>query len=138
MPILRPDGSVVSSPGYDPESRLYLWGGPFAAVPNDPQAAIAVLKDALRDFPFVENHHHAAALALLLTSMIRRTLPSAPLFGISAREASTGKGALAQLAAIMATGRRAPETPWPSSSEEQRKAILAALQAAGHCFSSTT
>ena len=63
----------------------------------------------------------------MLTSVIRRQLPAAPMFGISAREAGTGKGALASLAAIMATGRRAPETPWPATADEQRKVITATL-----------
>lgn len=64
---------------------------------------------------------------MLLTAVSRRQLPTAPLFGISSREAGTGKGALASLAAIMATGRRAPETPWPTNSDEQRKVITATL-----------
>ena len=49
------------------------------------------------------------------------------MFGISAREAGTGKGVLASLAAIMTTGRRAPETPWPSHTDEQRKVITSVL-----------
>ncbi|HEX6011810.1 MAG TPA: hypothetical protein VFY87_08420 [Geminicoccaceae bacterium] len=108
VPILRPDGTVVTTPGYDAESRLYLHGGPFAPIGGDPKAALGVLLDAVREFPFVEPHHRSAALAKLLTTTCRRALPSAPMFGVSAREAGTGKGALVQLAAIMATGRRAP------------------------------
>jgi putative DNA primase/helicase len=127
VPILRPDGRVVTRTGYDPASRLYLHGGPFAPVGRDPRGALAVLLDALREFPFVEPHHRSAALALLLTAVIRRQLPAAPMFGISAREAGTGKGALAGIAAILATGRRAPENPWPVTADEQRKAITAAL-----------
>ena len=127
VPILRPDGSVVTVPGYDRESRLFLHGGPFEPIPADPKAALAVLLEAINEFPFVEPHHRSAALALLLTSVIRRQLPAAPMFGISAREAGTGKGAMSQLGAIMQTGRRAPETPWPTSAEEQRKSITAAL-----------
>ena len=128
VPILRPDGSVETTPGYDPESRLYLHGGPFEPIGDDPEAALAVLLDALRDFPFVENHHRSAALAMLLTSVVRRLLPSAPLFGVSARAASTGKGALASLATIMATGQRGAEQPWPNGdAEEQRKVITSTL-----------
>ena len=127
VPILRPNGRVVTTPGYDRPSRLFLCGGPFAPMANDPKAALAVLVDALGEFPFVLPHHQSAALALMLTAVIRRQLPAAPMFGISAREAGTGKGALASLAAIMATGRRAPETPWPATADEQRKVITATL-----------
>lgn len=127
VPILRPNGSVVVAPGYDRASQLFLHGGPFAPIPEDPKAALAFLIDAVSEFPFVAPHHRSAALALLLTSVIRRQLPAAPMFGISAREAGCGKGALAQLAAVMATGRRAPETPWPAGTEEQRKSITSVL-----------
>ena len=127
VPILRPNGQVVTALGYDTSSRLYLHGGPFKSITNDPQAAMGVLLDVLSEFPFVRLHHRSAALSLLLTSVIRRQLTSAPMFGVSAREAGTGKGALAALASIMATGRRSPETPWPASPEEQRKLITATL-----------
>ena len=128
VPILRSDGSIKSSPGYDPESRLYLHGARSAApLFHSPRAALDLLLDALREFPFVKPHHRSAALALLITSVIRRQLPSSPMFGISAREAGTGKGVLASLAAIMTTGRRAPETPWPSHTDEQRKVITSVL-----------
>ena len=127
VPILRPNGRVVTTPGYDRPSRLFLCGGPFAPMASDPKAALAALVDALGEFPFVLPHHQSAALALMLTAVIRRQLPAAPMFGISAREAGTGKGALASLAAIMATGRRAPETPWPATADEQRKVITATL-----------
>ena len=127
VPILRPNGRIVTTPGYDRPSRLFLCGGPFAPMASDPKAALAALVDALGEFPFVLPHHQSAALALMLTAVIRRQLPAAPMFGISAREAGTGKGALASLAAIIATGRRAPETPWPATADEQRKVITATL-----------
>ena len=106
VPILRPDGRLVTRPGYDKTSRLFLHGGPFEPAGDDPYYALAVLKDALSEFSFVDKKHRSAALSLLLTTVCRRSLSSAPLFGVSARDAGTGKGTLATLAAIMATGKR--------------------------------
>ena len=47
VPILRPNGRVVTAHGYDRASRLFLYGGPFAPITNDPKAALALLVDAL-------------------------------------------------------------------------------------------
>src|SRR3954447_11480655 len=136
VPILHPDGGVRNEPGHDARSGLYLDPGParFPAIPPAPtQADAAAALDALKappsEFPFVEPHHRSAALAMVLTAVVRRQLPSAPMFGVSAREAGTGKGLLVDVAAIVATGRRAPVTPFSEAEEEARKHITAALAA---------
>jgi putative DNA primase/helicase len=97
--------------------------------------ALAKLRAILTDFPFndgdddQEGLSESVALAMLLTAVVRRSLPTAPMFGIDAYEAQSGKTLLAQIAAIMATGRRTAERPWSASEEERRKALGAALEA---------
>ena len=97
--------------------------------------ALAKLRAILADFPFndadddQEGLSEAVALAMLLTAVVRRSLPTAPMFGIDAFEAQSGKTLLAQIAAIMATGRKTAERPWSASEEERRKALGAALEA---------
>ena len=138
VPIVREDGSVHDSRGYDPETGLFYEPGGvrFPPVPDEPtqkQAAAALyrLSVPLEEFPFVEPHHKSAALAMILTAVIRRQLPAAPMYAISARDAGTGKGLLADVASIIATGRRAPVASFSQHEEEARKHITSAL-AAGH------
>ena len=141
-PTLRLDGSLLAVPGYDRRSGLYY--DPGRAVfpkielrPTKQQAieALAMLRAILADFPFndadddQQGLSETVALAMLLTAVVRRSLPTAPMFGIDAFEAQSGKTLLSQLAAIMATGRKAAERPWSASEEERRKALGAALEA---------
>ena len=141
-PTLRPDGSLLDVPGYDRRSGLYY--DPARAVfpkinpkPNKQQAndALVKLRAILADFPFNDSEDdqeglsESVALAMLLTAVVRRSLPTAPMFGIDANEAQSGKTLLSQLAAIMATGRKTAERPWSASEEERRKALGAALEA---------
>jgi putative DNA primase/helicase len=138
IPILRSDGSVCAAPGYDERSGLYFDpnGRSFPAIADSPGrddaiAAITRLQDPLRDFPFVDPCHLSAALAMILTAIIRRQLPTAPAFGVSAREAGTGKGLQVDVATMIATGRKSPITPFTDDEAEQRKRITSALLA-GH------
>ena len=141
-PTLRSDGSLLDVPGYDRRSGLYYDPGRvvFPRIepkPSRQQAkdALAKLRAILADFPFNDSDDdqqglsESVALAILLTAVVRRSLPTAPMFGIDAFEAQSGKTLLAQLAAIMATGRKTAERPWSASEEERRKALGAALEA---------
>ena len=138
IPILRDDGSVCAEPGYDERSGLYYDpnGRSFPAIADKPSrnaaiAAITRLQDPLCDFPFVDPCHRSAALAMILTALVRRQLPTAPAFGVGAREAGTGKGLLVSTTAIIATGRLAPVMPFTEDEAEQRKRITSSLLA-GH------
>lgn len=51
----------------------------------DALAALELLKAAVGTFPFVGRAHKAAWVAMVLTAVVRRNLPTAPLFAISAR-----------------------------------------------------
>jgi len=56
-PVLRPDGTVLSTPGYDPDTGLLLHlDGPAPEIPENPSqddaaAALKVLLDVVCDFP---------------------------------------------------------------------------------------
>ena len=112
-PTLRPDGSVLSEAGYDQQSGLLLvtdrhW--PMVATSPtklDAESALATLRGPLASFPFVEPTDEAAALAMLVTAVIRPVLRTSPIFAVTAPSAGTGKSKLVDLAAILATGRPA-------------------------------
>jgi Bifunctional DNA primase/polymerase, N-terminal len=141
-PTLRLDGTILDKPGYDRRTGLYFDPGlatfpPIKTRPTEADARIALdtLKGPLADFPFadedgIEGLSQSVALAMLLTAVCRRSLPNAPMFGIDANEAQSGKTELAQVAAIVMTGRRTAARPF-SSDEYQRATALAAAFEAG-------
>lgn len=114
-PTIRPDGVVVDSRGYDDESGLYLAGEPPdgyrrpAETPTDGDVywARERLQEIVSTFPFVSDSDLAAAVAGILTALVRRLLPAAPLTLIIAPTPGTGKSLLTDLIAVVALGRRA-------------------------------
>ena len=132
-PILLPDGTVLSRPGYDAASQLlFVSDQTWPAISERPkladaEAALAKLADFLSSMPFVGDVDRSAALAMLLTSIIRPVLAAAPLFGITAPSAGTGKSLLADVAAILATGHPSPAISGDSDAVELEKRLGAAL-----------
>src|SRR5262249_22008357 len=76
-PVLRPDGTVLAAPGYDPGTGLLMeMAGDRPDVPDAPTHAQAVaardeLLAVVSDFPFERPTHKAAWLAALLTPLAR-------------------------------------------------------------------
>ena len=136
VPTLRADGSILSKPGYDPQAGMIYAPAPRLAAatvaPKPGKAAVDAALDAVWDtfgeFPFADGASKANTLALLLTPMIRPTMRgSVPLALIDAPSAGTGKSLLADIVAIVASGRRAPMMGAPDNKEEWRKQITASL-----------
>jgi hypothetical protein len=134
-PALRPDGSVISSPGYDSASGLYCEFDPheWPAIPGNPTredaaAALQSLAAVLADFPFASAADRSGALAAVL-AIVGRDLVGGPcpgfLFDASVRGA--GKSLLADVVSILATGASPPRTSWPSDEDEARKRLSSLL-----------
>jgi hypothetical protein len=133
-PTLRRDGSVLANPGYDQATGLLFdpQGAEFPVVPNEPsmedaKEALAKLKGVIAGFPFVSDAHKSAALAAMLTALVRRTLRSAPMFGFTAPTMGSGKSLLADVVSLIATGRDAAVMAQARSSEEDKKRLLSIL-----------
>src|SRR5262249_55540096 len=68
-PVLRPDGSLLCTRGYDDDTGLYLeYRGKMPAVPDDPDKDAAIdardsLLEVTADFPFAAEMHKSAWLA---------------------------------------------------------------------------
>jgi hypothetical protein len=129
-PCLRPDGTVLQSPGYDPiTGYLYVPSATYPAISNTPSAKDALeardqLLEVCCDFPFAGEAHRAGWVALLLTLFARPAIDGCvPLFAIDATTRGSGKGRLADATAVIATGRDATKTAQPSNDEEMRKRI---------------
>jgi hypothetical protein len=133
-PTLRPDGTVLQEQGYD--SATQSWYDPcgieFPRIPESPShddaiEAFEVFKQAFATFPFDSKVDEAVALALALTGLVRRSLPSAPLGGITAPVMASGKTLLGDTMSILATGVSAPAMKYADTDEEATKTMLAVL-----------
>ncbi len=133
-PTLLATGHVLEAPGYDASSGVFL-AGEAVGVPEKPtredvRAALDVLADLVRDFPFKAPEHRSAWLASVLSPLARFAHEGpAPLFLFDASAPGTGKTLLASCAAVIATGRALPLDSLPVlngaiDNRELRKEIL--------------
>jgi hypothetical protein len=133
IPVLRKDGSVLKTPGYDSASCLYFHpcGGvtdiPENATRDDAITAARFVLDILSDFPFQDEASRDNAVGLLLSTIVKEIAGLVPIALIDAPTKGTGKTRLAQLASIVATGRETPLSPEVRDEEEWRKQITSLL-----------
>jgi hypothetical protein len=136
-PTMRPDGSIIDTPGYDAATGLYFDPGDtvFQPVPEfpsreDAERALALLLDLVKDFPFVSEAARSVALAQIITPLIRPAARTAPLFANDAPTPGTGKGLLSSIPAWIMTGR-VPSMigQWTDGSEEKRRLLAVLLEA---------
>jgi hypothetical protein len=135
-PVLLKSGSLLQSPGYDPDSYLlFVPSGSFHPVPLSPTAEEVTaardrLLDLVVDFPFATECHRAAWLAACLTLFARPSYDGAsPFFLVDGNVRGSGKSLLSDVAALIATGRRAPRTTQVADEAEERKRITAVARA---------
>jgi hypothetical protein len=129
-PVLRADGTILATKGYDPATGLLCTAAvnvpEIADKPTrrDIRKAIETLTDSVVDFPFEKESHRAVWFSFLLTILARFAFSGpAPLFLVDANTAGAGKGLLCDLAAIIATGRKIPRMDNPHDNAEARKCI---------------
>jgi hypothetical protein len=129
-PILRPDGTILSRPGYDPDTGLLLHlVEQQLLIPGNPNKDDAVegrdeLLEVVCDFPFEGDEHRAAWLAGLLTPLARFAFSGpAPLFLVDANVRAAGKGLLLHTIAKIVTGEQFTIATYTDDQEELRKRI---------------
>jgi putative DNA primase/helicase len=133
VPTLRWDGTLLDKPGYDDTTGLILLpGGPLPMMPECPTkeqaaAALKILVEPLKKFPFVGAADRAVALSGLLTAVSRRAYQAAPLHAFSAPVAGSGKGKLVDIAGMIVSGRPAPVIAPGKKEDETEKRLAAAL-----------
>ena len=133
-PTIRPDGSLLTTPGYDSVTGLLFDAGGtrFPAIPEKPtradaEAAIEVLKRPFVAFPFVGEADRSVALSSVLTVLVCRMLRAAPLFGYSAPKMASGKTLLATIASYVGCGRAPYLMSQAQDPADERKRMLSAL-----------
>ena len=135
-PVIRPDGSLLSAPGYDDDTGLYLH--PHAKLRRLSEQVTAervaaakdvVLGQMLADFPWQAESDRAHFLGALLTPILRHYFHGpTPMFIITATDKGSGKTLLKD---IFGYCYSISSTPWSSSEEELRKSITAQLHTKG-------
>ena len=130
VPILRADGTLWQTPGYDEKTAvLFEPSGVFPPVPDgvnidDADVAMTALMEVVCDFRFENDDHRAAWLSGLLTPLARFAFDGpSPLFLIDANVRGAGKGLLAQTIGQVVLGREIPASSYSHDSEEMRKKI---------------
>ncbi len=132
QPVFLGDGRILARPGYDAASGIeYDPGGVvFPTVPDRPTRDQAIragldLLDPLVDFPFASEADRFVALAAVLTLLGRSAIAGpCPLFAFRSPVPGSGKSLLADVVAIVGTGRPAARMSAPETDEEMRKRIL--------------
>jgi putative DNA primase/helicase len=156
-PFLRADGSIVSKPGFDDATGMFLMDP--VALPDmptrpgkaDAERALAILEnDLLAEFPFMDPKEdaeedgipiltpaqrkltgsHAVALSQLLTPLGRSAIAVAPMHAAKAFVAGTGKSYLADIASAISIGTACPVIAAGADEEEMEKR-LASMMFAG-------
>lgn len=145
VPVLRPDGTVLTVPGYDAATGLFYAPAPSLDIPLIPEAptqgdvlaAVALLDELLEGFPFDDAQeapekrtNRANAFALLLTPSIRQMAGPAPVAIIDAPQAGTGKSLLGELVGIIDGGTGGAMVTAPTCEAEWSK-LMTSLLAAG-------
>ena len=118
-PTLRPDGSLLAEPGYDPASRYYLSFPSNLVVPEIPDQPneaeaeewLDQLNSLLDGYDFVKDDgvSRSVALAMLMTQVLRCAMPVSPLLAVSATAPGTGKSHLVDLCSHIAIGTLVPD-----------------------------
>lgn len=136
-PTITLNGRLIQAPGYDTETGLFLAGAAipgWSAAPSKPSAAKAkagldLLLELVREFPFVGWEDRSAFVAGIITGLIRRLIPAAPMLAVTAPTPGTGKTLIAETFAIVATGRRASVLSLGHDDSESEKRLAGVLLA---------
>ncbi|ACL63348.1 bifunctional DNA primase/polymerase [Methylobacterium nodulans] len=137
-PVLTRDGRIISKPGFDPETGVYIadtaadielpadmaqWGSEPTAR-KAAGAALTLLKGLLVHYRFAGQAHLSVALAALLTPFTVHAGVRPPLFAVDATAPGSGKSKLVDTVSVIATGTCAPALNQGTSVHEFEKHFL--------------
>jgi hypothetical protein len=132
-PSMRPDGSLITEPGYDAATG-YIYAPQHEFPPiadhlthDDARRALTELLEPYVDFPFKDEASRHVPVAALLTLVCRPAIRGAvPGFVFDASTQGSGKGLCASAVTALAHGRPAAVMTWPSGDrDDEVEKILA-------------
>ena len=137
-PVFGSDGTLITTPGYHPATRLLYQPphgfalSPVPARPTPQQIAAArslLLDELLGEFPFVGDAERAHALALLLLSFVRPMIAGpTPLHMVEKPAPGTGATLMVDAISIIAIGYSASVMVEGRDEDEWRKRLTAKLR----------
>lgn len=134
-PTLRHDGSLLSKSGYDSETQLFFDNPKGLLFPSslppatheEAEKALAKLKFVLKEFNFESEVDCSVAISIMLATLIRKLLDTAPALAATGPDVNTGKSFLSDLITIYGTGQLAHPITFSGDHQEERKLLLGAL-----------
>jgi hypothetical protein len=130
---MRPDGSILSEPGYDAATRLLVDPRvevlPIPEAPSleDARRALALLTDLLHDFPIVASGR-STWLAGLFTFFGREMFEGpTPAMIFDSNNPGTGKGLLTHIMGLICMGESVPAYTFIDDEVELRKRVTSIL-----------
>jgi hypothetical protein len=142
-PFVRPDGTVVTQPGYDETTRTILMPDPVfdgIEVPEAPTveqigaARDYLMTEWLGDFPVDTEADRANLLGLVVTPTIRGMMPRAPMAVVDGLQMGVGKNLLADSILTLYTGHAAQPMNFVDEKDELRKQITSAFRTGAEFF----
>lgn len=136
-PYLNDDGAVISTPGYNPEKRLYLSENcaavtvPEVPTPEQVKAAKDLLFDLISEFKFESEADRENYIATLITVVLKPNIKGiTPLYVVDKPVMGAGASLLGEILATISTGRPAAMTQAPEkkSDGEMNKLIIGLLR----------
>lgn len=140
QPYLRDDYSLICTPGYDPNTRMF---GVFdqkkfpivdLATKAEAQAALNELLALLSEFDFSDDCDRSAALSAMFTAALRPSISVAPMFHIKAHQIASGKSYLSSIIAAFGSNTGSSAIAFPTTEDECQKLLLASLIEAPACI----
>ena len=135
VPTMRPDGTILDTPGYDEATQLWYEPDPYLHVPRigetkeEAQAALEKLDALLDGYPFVTQLDRSVVLAMLIAPVVRGAFDVGPGCHTRAHEVAQGKSHLANLIAAILTGKPCPVAPYVEEEREVEKTLDALILA---------
>jgi putative DNA primase/helicase len=130
-PTLRPDGTILDRPAYDPATQLWYRPDSQLVLPRllenpareQAKHALRLLTDLLVGFPFENSVDRSVALAAVLTAVLRGAFDVVPMNLLRAPDVGSGKSYLADLISTIARGQICPVITNATSIEEAEKRL---------------
>lgn len=132
--LVRLDGSVLSKPGYDESSRLFVdlnveANSISSFSVRGLEQSLNTIFEAFNSFPFIDTTDRSVLLAAVFTAVQRPIIETAPAIGFDAPVQGSGKTLLAKSIGAICTGKNC--AVWPdigSNEEEIRKRLFTILK----------
>ena len=126
------EGELITTPGYNPDSKLFGVFDPDEFELLEPtleqaQKSLILIQDLLNEFSFLSPIDFAATISAILTAVVRASIDLAPGFHVHASTIASGKSYLCELIAAFTGSGDSEKTSYPKTADEATKVILALL-----------